>query len=108
MQKDKRNILSQTKIAKIAECSRSTVNLVLNCSEIENKDLASRIYELAKFDNYLLELFLDKDFYEICEVAIAKARKPSIRKKAVLLQNASENLRYKLELTNIDRTKEEE
>lgn len=110
MKKDKTalSLLSQTEIGKIVGCSRNQVNSVLNGKEIKDKDISAKIYELVAFEDYLIELFLDKDFYDIMNVVIAKARNPLHRKKAALLQHASEHMRYKLEKTVIDRTKNEE
>ena len=106
MSKDK-TILNTSEITALVQTSRRNVEHVKKGIEIKDDTVAHKIRTLLEFDTLLKELFLDPDFYEMCEVAIMKARKASVRKFAVHCQHASESARYKLGITETDRTESE-
>ncbi len=95
---NKTKLFNNTDIAKLAETNRTKVQNVLEGKDIGDPALAKRILDLAHFDDKLKDLFLHPLFWEMCEVAIAKARKTELRKFAVNLQNASSNIRNRLDL----------
>lgn len=103
MKNDEQSVLNTSEIASLANTSRRNVEKVKNNIPINDDNVAKKLHDLLAFNKMLKELFLHPDFYELCEVAISKARKPSIRKFAVHCQSASESMRYKLNLTDIDR-----
>jgi len=97
------NELNITEVAILAGSSRSDVKAVKEGKQISNIEKAKKINEFLQFEKHLLELFLHDEFFNMCEIAISKARKTSTRKFAVFCQNASETMRYKLNITDEDR-----
>lgn len=102
-----KHFFTEAEIAKLADSSRNSVQDIKRNKRIKDAKLEAKIKDLIEFDLTIKQILLHSDFYDLCETAILKARKTSVRKLAVILQRFSEHARIKLNITEEDRTKEQ-